>query len=101
GSRTTGNGSCRRFPQASNPPISCLDNTQGDPSRYGSPVLADAAATFPLAFPLDLALTLGTLQRGPRDPTVRFDGDQVWRASRTRQGPALDRKSTRLNSSHL
>lgn len=52
-------------------------------------MLADAAATFPLAFPLDLALTLGALQRGPRDPTVRFDGDQVWRASRTRQGPAL------------
>ena len=52
-------------------------------------MLADAAATFPLAFPLDLALTLGALQRGPRDPTVRFDGDEVWRASRTRQGPAL------------
>ncbi|TMD84251.1 MAG: DNA-3-methyladenine glycosylase 2 family protein [Chloroflexi bacterium] len=49
----------------------------------------DAAATFPLPFPLDLELTLGGLQRGPRDPTIRFDGHAVWRASRTRPGPAL------------
>src|SRR5207237_161833 len=108
GSRNTASGSCRRFPQARKPPISCLDNTQGlltyssssvqhgpgEPARgpvarYGSRVPPDAAATFPLPFPLDLELTLGGLQRGPRDPTIRFDGHAVWRASRTRPGPAL------------
>ena len=32
----------------------------------------DASASFPLPFPLDLDLTLGPLQRGPSDPTIRF-----------------------------
>lgn len=52
---------------------------------------ADGRATFPLPFPLDLHLTLGPLQRGAADPTIRFDGDQVWRAARTPNGPATIR----------
>jgi 3-methyladenine DNA glycosylase/8-oxoguanine DNA glycosylase len=47
----------------------------------------DASATLPLPFPLDLDLTLGPLQRGPSDPTIRFDPDGVWRAARTPDGP--------------
>jgi 3-methyladenine DNA glycosylase/8-oxoguanine DNA glycosylase len=41
----------------------------------------------PLPFPLDLDLTLGSLQRGPSDPTIRFADDGVWRAARTPHGP--------------
>jgi 3-methyladenine DNA glycosylase/8-oxoguanine DNA glycosylase len=48
----------------------------------------DASATFPLGFPLDLGLTLGLLQRGSADPTIRIDGDEVWRSARTPAGPA-------------
>src|SRR5438067_13267590 len=48
----------------------------------------DATARLPLSFPLDLELTLGGLQRGPADPTIRFDANQVWRAARTPDGPA-------------
>jgi 3-methyladenine DNA glycosylase/8-oxoguanine DNA glycosylase len=47
----------------------------------------DARATLPLPFPLDLDLTLGPLQRGPSDPTIRFGPDGVWRAARTPDGP--------------
>jgi 3-methyladenine DNA glycosylase/8-oxoguanine DNA glycosylase len=48
----------------------------------------DASATLPVPFPLDLDLTLGPLQRGPSDPTIRFGTDGVWRAARTPDGPA-------------
>ena len=48
----------------------------------------DASASFPLPFPLDLDLTLGPLQRGPSDPTIRFGLDGIWRAARTPAGPA-------------
>lgn len=48
--------------------------------------LPEASAAWPLPFPLDLDLTLGLLQRGPSDPTIRFDEGQVWRAARTPQG---------------
>lgn len=48
----------------------------------------DASATLPLPFPLDFDLTLGPLQRGPSDPTIRFEPDGVWRAARTPDGPA-------------
>ena len=51
----------------------------------------DATARLPLSFPLDLELTLGGLQRGPADPTIRFDANQVWRAARTPDGPATMR----------
>lgn len=47
----------------------------------------DASATLALPFPLDLDLTLGPLQRGPSDPTIRFAQDGVWRAARTPDGP--------------
>jgi 3-methyladenine DNA glycosylase/8-oxoguanine DNA glycosylase len=50
-------------------------------------VLPDASAAWPLPFPLDLAMTLGLLQRGPSDPTIRFAEDEVWRAARTPRGP--------------
>jgi 3-methyladenine DNA glycosylase/8-oxoguanine DNA glycosylase len=38
--------------------------------------------------PLDLALTLGPLQRGRFDPTCRVERAAAWRASRTPEGPA-------------
>lgn len=47
-----------------------------------------ASANWPLAFPLDLDLTLGALRRGPSDPTIRFGADEFWRAARTQDGPA-------------
>jgi 3-methyladenine DNA glycosylase/8-oxoguanine DNA glycosylase len=53
----------------------------------------DAAATLELPFALDLNLTLGSLRRGPADPTIRFDGDRVWRAARTPEGPGSLRLS--------
>ena len=49
-------------------------------------MLPEARATFPLPFPLDLGLTLGVLRRGGGDPTIRFDGNAVWRAARTPEG---------------
>ncbi|MEA2668151.1 MAG: hypothetical protein QOJ33_1085 [Chloroflexota bacterium] len=48
----------------------------------------DASATLPLPFPLDIELTLGPLQHGPSDPTIRFEPNGVWRAARTPDGPA-------------
>jgi 3-methyladenine DNA glycosylase/8-oxoguanine DNA glycosylase len=47
--------------------------------------------TFLLTFPLDLGLTLGPLRHGAGDPTIRFAPDGVWRATRTREGPATIR----------
>jgi 3-methyladenine DNA glycosylase/8-oxoguanine DNA glycosylase len=45
--------------------------------------------------PLDLALTLGPLARGPGDPAFRMPGDgSVWRTSRTPEGPATLRITT-------
>jgi 3-methyladenine DNA glycosylase/8-oxoguanine DNA glycosylase len=41
-----------------------------------------------LAGPLDLALTLGPLRRAAQDPSTRITSDEVWRASRTPEGPA-------------
>jgi 3-methyladenine DNA glycosylase/8-oxoguanine DNA glycosylase len=42
--------------------------------------------------PLDLWLTLGPLARGGRgDPSVRMDGDEIWRATRTPAGIATQR----------
>jgi 3-methyladenine DNA glycosylase/8-oxoguanine DNA glycosylase len=51
-------------------------------------VPSDASATLSLPFPLDLDLTLGQLQRGPSDPTIRFELNEVWRAARTPEGTA-------------
>ena len=47
----------------------------------------DVSATLRLPFPLDLGQTLGVLQHGPSDPTIRFGEGEVWRAARTPQGP--------------
>jgi hypothetical protein len=44
--------------------------------------------TFALDRPLDVVATLGPLQRGPSDPTMRCADDEVWRATRTPDGPA-------------
>lgn len=38
--------------------------------------------------PLDLALTLGPLRRGPHDRCVRIGASECWRATRTPEGPA-------------
>jgi 3-methyladenine DNA glycosylase/8-oxoguanine DNA glycosylase len=46
----------------------------------------DASGAWPLPFPLDLDLTLGLLQRGPSDPTIRFEAGEVSRAARTPSG---------------
>jgi 3-methyladenine DNA glycosylase/8-oxoguanine DNA glycosylase len=51
-------------------------------------VPSDATHSWPLSFPLDLDLTLGPLQRGPSDPTIRFEPGVVWRAARTPKGAA-------------
>lgn len=40
-----------------------------------------------LAQPLDVALTLGLLRRGPGDPTTRREGGRLWRTSRMPTGP--------------
>lgn len=48
---------------------------------------AQARATFALPLPIDLGLTLGPLQRGAADPTIRFGDHEVWRAGRTPEGP--------------
>lgn len=50
-----------------------------------------ATRTIRLERPVDLAATLGILQRGIRDPTIGFGGDSVWRASRTPEGPVSER----------
>lgn len=40
---------------------------------------------------IDLALTLGPLRRGSADPTMRVARGEVWRASRTPEGPVTVR----------
>lgn len=45
----------------------------------------------PTPRPIDLALTLGPLLRGAGDPTMRIIGSDVWRASRTPEGPVTVR----------
>ena len=51
-------------------------------------VPAEARAKLPLPFPIDLTRTLGPLQRGHADPTIRLEGNEAWRACRTPEGPA-------------
>ncbi len=41
--------------------------------------------------PIDLRLTLGPLQRGRRDPTTQVGAAEVWRATRTPEGPVTVR----------
>jgi hypothetical protein len=44
--------------------------------------------TIHLPGPVDLGLTLGPLQHGAYDPTIRFERDRVWVALRMPGGPA-------------
>lgn len=48
----------------------------------------DAGGFISLPVPIDLALTLGPIAHGRGDPTIRFGPDGIWRATRTREGPA-------------
>ncbi len=49
---------------------------------------ATLARTFPLTGPLDLRRTMLPLMRGTGDPTMRIGEQEVWRATRTPDGPA-------------
>ena len=40
------------------------------------------------SWPVDLSTTLGVLSHGRGDPTIRISGGEVWRATRTPEGPA-------------
>ncbi|MGA8112947.1 MAG: DNA-3-methyladenine glycosylase 2 family protein [Actinocatenispora sp.] len=59
------------------------------PAVGGSTATHDETPTRLLALPAryDFGRTLGALRFGPRDPTVRLGPDDLWRASRTPQGP--------------
>ncbi|HEX2051699.1 MAG TPA: DNA-3-methyladenine glycosylase 2 family protein [Actinomycetota bacterium] len=54
----------------------------------GPPAGACARRTLDLHAQLDLRLTLGPHRRGRGDPTMRIDGRDAWRATRTPEGPA-------------
>jgi 3-methyladenine DNA glycosylase/8-oxoguanine DNA glycosylase len=51
----------------------------------------DAGGFISLTTPINLALTLGPIAHGRGDPTIRFDLDAIWRATRTPSGPATIR----------
>lgn len=51
----------------------------------------DASTILEPGFALDLVRTLGPLRHGHTDPTMRFGTGEVWRASRTPEGPATVR----------
>lgn len=50
--------------------------------------MATVRATFPLPGAVDLLRTMLPLRRGAEDPTMRVRDDDVWRATRTSDGPA-------------
>jgi 3-methyladenine DNA glycosylase/8-oxoguanine DNA glycosylase len=52
--------------------------------------MSDAEASFVLEGPYDLGRTLGPLQRGHGDPTIRVEADRVQRATRTPEGPVSE-----------
>ena len=54
----------------------------------GSAGGGSVVARFPIASPIDLALTLAPLRHGRDDPTIRFASDGVWIARATGAGPA-------------
>lgn len=51
----------------------------------------DATATWLLPQPYDFFATTRTLRTGPRDPTVRFEADGLWRTAQTEAGPVAVR----------
>lgn len=48
----------------------------------------DAELLVPLSDPIDLIRTLAPIAHGSGDPTIRFESDGIWRATRTAGGPA-------------
>ena len=60
-------------------------------SRAGGENAPDVDELLRLDFEVDPAATLGELRHGRADPTIRFEGDVVWRAVRTDEGPATTR----------
>lgn len=48
----------------------------------------DARGFVSLSTPINLALSLAPIAHGRGDPTIRFDVDGIWRATRTRAGAA-------------
>jgi 3-methyladenine DNA glycosylase/8-oxoguanine DNA glycosylase len=50
----------------------------------------DAEASIPIVGAFDLRATLGPLQRGHGDPTIRIGADRVQRATRTPDGPVSE-----------
>ena len=51
----------------------------------------DAGGFVSLSTPIDLTRTLAPIAHGRGDPTIRFDLDAIWRATRTPSGPATIR----------
>jgi len=60
-------------------------------SRQGDAAEVDELVR--LDFEVDPVATMGELRRGHGDPTIRFERDVAWRASRTAEGPATIRIS--------
>jgi 3-methyladenine DNA glycosylase/8-oxoguanine DNA glycosylase len=54
-------------------------------------VTAAVIRAFPITRPVDLPRTLFPLRRGIGDPTMRVNGREAWRATRTHSGPATFR----------
>lgn len=51
--------------------------------------------------PVDVAATLSVHRRGSHDPSFRVDGESVWRAVRTPEGPASVRVSARRGAGEV
>ena len=51
----------------------------------------DATASWTLPAPYDFFETTRTLRTGPRDPTLRFEADGLWRTAQTADGPVTVR----------
>ena len=62
-------------------------------SRAGGDTSPDVDELLRLDFEVDPAATLGELRHGRGDPTIRFEGDVVWRAVRMDEGPATTRNA--------
>lgn len=58
---------------------------------FSTTVTPDAVSTIRPRRPLDLRRTLWPVRRGAADPTVRMRGHEVWRATRTPEGPGAER----------
>ncbi|MET9430142.1 MULTISPECIES: DNA-3-methyladenine glycosylase 2 family protein [unclassified Streptomyces] len=66
------------------------------PAQASGPRAAARTRTWTPPWPLDVALVLSPLRRGPGDPTFRTTPDgAVWRASRTPVGPGTLRVAVR------